>query len=112
MKKTLDDFSKNLASGMSRRKAFTKFLAGAGVLGFLGRGKVKAQTTACGPICLQEAMAAYQTCLESRKGAPGSSTFCFQNALGPVYQCCLTECETHGSFTLSGCEVNTTSLSF
>jgi len=95
MNKTLDVLSKNLASGMSRRKAFTKFLAGAGALGFLLTGKASAKKAKAIPVpayCIPECMAyaeqAYQCCLDYG----GTSTECFDDALMNAYQCCLTEC--------------------
>jgi hypothetical protein len=103
MDHTTDDFSKNLAGGTSRRKAFLKFLGGAGVLGFLGLRKAKAGATISKPIhfpsnpadcvgfCLNYAGGAYVECMEHH----GSFSYCFYNVLGSVYDECVIECE-HG----------------
>ena len=48
MSKAVEELSKNLATGVSRRKALWRFAAGIGAvagLGFLTRGKAKAQPT-------------------------------------------------------------------
>jgi len=103
MNRTSDDFSKNLAGGMSRRKAFLKFLGGAGALGFLGLRKAKAGGTGvtntypkfpsnpaqCGPFCLNYAGVVYNECIAHH----GNPSFCFYDVLGPVYDECVIECE-------------------
>jgi len=92
MNKTFDDLSKNLAGGISRRKAFLTFLAGAGALGFLGGGRAKAVSAApaqCGRICLGVAMEVYEDCLGHKGGNP---EVCFFELM-KAYECCLSDCE-------------------
>jgi hypothetical protein len=103
MNKTLDDFSKNLAGGMSRRRAFLKLLAGTGAFGFLGARRAKAgaklpkfppfpkDTASCGSVCLNWAGEVYDLCLLSH---PKDSNFCFSDVLGPAYDECVFAC-TH-----------------
>jgi hypothetical protein len=70
MNKTIDNFSKSLAGGMSRRGAFLKLLGGVGVLGFLGVQKAKAVTSIfpknkalCSSYCLNYADEIYLLCM-------------------------------------------------
>ena len=98
MKKAFDDFSKNLASGMSRRNAFVRLLTGAGALGFLSSRKVKAQKGSCGPGCLQVASLDYLACIEGG----GTGRECFTEVLSPAYFCCVEECE---GISISACDV-------
>jgi len=78
---------------MSRRKAFIKFLAGAGVVGFLSGGRVEAGTAVppseCPSHCLGVAELNYETCLE---GCGGNPEVCFFELMSS-YQCCLSECK-------------------
>ena len=104
--KALDDFAKNLATGISRRKAFFTFLGGAGALGFLGLRKAKAgipilplppfpkNTALCGSVCLNWAGEVYDLCMLF--GAKKFSV-CFSDVMGPAYDEC-TFCCTHQSF--------------
>jgi len=95
MNNTLDDFSRNLAGGMSRRKAFMKFLAGAGALGFLGSRTAKAGNAVppseCPARCLTVAATTYQHCLNHE----GTTEACYDRLMR-TYQCCLRACEDHG----------------
>jgi len=117
MNKTLDDFAKNLASGMSRRRAFWKFLAGAGGLGLLSGRRAKAGSgfpsnpANCGPFCLDVACVAYSHCLQDG----GNFSECFFGVLTSTYQCCLSECQNHeagskhksaGLSSMSGCTIS------
>jgi len=95
-----DDFSRSLASGMSRRKAFLKFLGGAGALGFLGLKKAKAGALAgynCPPFpptvagCLNWAGGIYDQCIYRC----GDFSFCFYDVLGYAYDECFEYCEKH-----------------
>jgi hypothetical protein len=61
------DFTRDLATGMSRRKAFLKFVGGAGALGFLGLRTASAQLppqtqTQCINECLIYAGVNYDFC--------------------------------------------------
>ena len=60
----IDNFSRNLASGMSRRKAFWQLLAGAGGLGLLATQKASANAAGCPAFCFQQASVAYNDCIE------------------------------------------------
>ena len=87
MNQPTDDFFKNLAGGMSRRKAFLKFLAGAGALGFLSLRSAKAGEKGkceypklpwfppgghCIDICLGWSGEVYDRCLECGGRSPGA----------------------------------------
>ena len=87
MNKTLDDFSKNLAGSMSRRKAFWKFLAGAGVVGFLGTRKAKAglPPPAPTPPCVQVAAEAYACCLARGQ----KQSYCWDVVMPCAYAECI-----------------------
>ena len=97
MNKTLDDFSRNLATGMSRRKAFLKFLGGAGALGFLTLGKAKAGAGTpkapsigqCEAACVIEAGELLKGCL-AEKGA--NVNLCIAEAYGEFYPECVLGC--------------------
>ena len=97
MNKTMDEFSKNLATGVSRRKALLSFLGGAGALGFLAARKAKAidfptNPANCGPFCLEVASFEYSDCVSDG----GSFATCFPN-LSTDYERCLKACQhRHG----------------
>ena len=66
MSKAIEELSKNLAAGVSRRRALWRFATGIGAvagLGFLTRGKAKAQPNPF--YCFQEMEEEYQCCLSS-----------------------------------------------
>ena len=92
-----DDFSRSLASGMSRRKAFLKFLGGAGALGFLGVRKAKAFNYNFPPYpptvagCLNWAGGIYDQCIYFC----GDFSYCFYDVLGWAYNECFEFCEKH-----------------
>ena len=90
-----DDFSKSLASGMSRRKAFLKFLGGAGALGFLGLKKAKAGVNNWPPFpptvagCLNWAGEIYNECIL----CGGCYSTCFYDCMTIAYDECLIACQ-------------------
>ena len=94
----LDDLSKRLAGGMSRRGAFLKILGGAGALGFLGLRKAVGQTKIvfpsnpanCESFCLNYASELYDKCFLSK---PKNPSTCFQ-LLNEEYLTCMYECES------------------
>jgi hypothetical protein len=95
MNHTTDELSKNLAGGMSRRKAFLKFLGGAGALGFLGLRKAKAGNSGKYPAlpptvagCLNFAGIVYDECLFFG----GNYNCCFEE-LTIAYDYCFEACE-------------------
>jgi hypothetical protein len=72
MSKSLDQLAKNLASGMSRRKALWQFFGSLGVVAaFSGR-----KASACGPggvcreFCEQQAQMFMEMCLEASETCP------------------------------------------
>jgi hypothetical protein len=96
MNKTLDDFAKGLAGGMSRRSAFLKVLGGAGVLGFLGLRQAKAgavplphkfplNPAQCGSFCLNYADEVYLECVLGS----GKENACFQLQNLTYFECTL-----------------------
>ncbi|HEV3332304.1 MAG TPA: hypothetical protein VG096_15045 [Bryobacteraceae bacterium] len=93
MNKTIDDFSKSLAGGMSRRGAFLKLLGGAGVLGFLGVQKAKASEfpknkALCSSYCLNLADEEYLFCMLCN---PKDQNECFEQQ-NIDYLKCAYEC--------------------
>ena len=99
MNRTSDDFSKSLASGMSRRKAFMKFLGGAGALGFLGLKKAKATPKLNWPPfpptvagCLNWAGELYNECIL----CGGTYSCCFYDVMTIAYDECLIACGHQG----------------
>jgi hypothetical protein len=98
MNKTLDDFAKGLASGMSRRSAFLKLLGGAGALGFLSLRQAKAgaklpklkfpkDPAQCESFCLNYADEVYLECAFGSKKE--NACFELQNL---TYLECTYEC--------------------
>jgi hypothetical protein len=95
MSERIDGFSRKLASGMSRRKAFWQLFTGAGGLGALAlvtTQKASADDASCPTQCFQQAQLAYTDCVEDTLGEPLPSTNNFFICL-PVetiaYQQCL-----------------------
>ena len=107
MDKSVDDFSKNLARGMSGRRAFWKLLAGASGLGILSWLTPKASAaptpTNCVSLCLNVASEEYDRCMIYG----GSFNHCFYDVLGAAYTCCIQRCEKGGP---TKCAVNGTAL--
>jgi hypothetical protein len=61
MSSKLDDFTRDLATGVSRRSAFFRFVGGAGALGFLSSRKAEAGGTVAAPhppaaVCINECL--------------------------------------------------------
>src|ERR1700736_5786044 len=76
MTETLDTFSRKLASGVSRRKAFWQLLTGAGGLAFLATQKAAANDVSCPTVCFQQASIAYSECItDGLEDNPGASYF-------------------------------------
>jgi hypothetical protein len=102
MSKSVDDFSKNLASGMSRRGAFWKLLAGIGTLGFLGGATKKASAAKvdCVNLCVTLADEVYLDCMFDG----GTQDNCFYNVRGAAYLCCIQNC-SEGK-PVNGCRIN------
>jgi hypothetical protein len=107
MDKNVDNFSKDLANGVSYRRAFFKLMFGAGLFGFLTRGTPKANAAPppsnCESYCLNLAGEVYDRCIFEGK----SESYCFYNVLGPAYDCCVRDCEHTGP---KGCQVNATEI--
>ena len=85
MGKAVEELSKNLATGVSRRRALWRFATGIGSiagLGFLTRGKAKAQPAF---LCIEAMELGYLECIIEGF----SESFCFEVAT-IVYQDCLT----------------------
>lgn len=83
MNNKLDDFSRDLATGMSRRSAFLKFLGGAGALGFLGLGAG----------------------LQKSEAAPTQAQ-CVNACLilaDELYDICQIECDIHTGYKVTAC---------
>jgi hypothetical protein len=106
MSKSVDDFSKNLASGMSRRGAFWRLLAGVGALGFLGVAPQKAiadkRVSDCVNYCVTLADEAYMDCIFDG----GTEDYCFYDVRGAAYVCCAQNCSEGKS--VNGCRINGT----
>ena len=86
MSKAVEELSKNLATGVSRRRALWRFATGIGAvagLGFLTRGKAKAQPSPF--FCFQEMEAEYECCISY----DGPANDCFA-AAAAVYQECMS----------------------
>ena len=62
MSKALEQLSRNLASGMSRRRALWKLAAGVGVLSFLTTKKASASARNSGFVCVEFADDVYSCC--------------------------------------------------
>jgi len=75
MSKALDQLAKNLASGMSRRKAFWSFLGGVGAIGALGSSKALAhgREESCGEFCAQQAEIFLGLCIEASRSCGSGS---------------------------------------
>ena len=88
MSKAVEELSKNLATGVSRRRALWRFATGIGAiagLGFLTRGKAEAQPN---PFCCYlEMIDFYEEC-NSLPPAEQPAEGCFLCA-EKVYECCL-----------------------
>lgn len=81
MGKAMEQLAKNLANGMSRRRALWRFGAGFPLLGLLSTNKAKADGK---ENCLQFSEGIYETCISK-----GGSGFECVEALEGGYQCCL-----------------------
>src|ERR1700736_6144270 len=78
MSERLDSFSRKLATGVSRRKAFWQLLTGAGGLGALAlvtTQKASADSAACPAMCFQQATLAYTDCVEDTVGDDPMAAF-------------------------------------
>jgi hypothetical protein len=75
MSKSLDQLAKNLASGMSRRKAFWSFLGGVGAIGALSSRKALAngRRESCGDFCEQQADIFRSLCIEASQSCGSGS---------------------------------------
>ena len=86
MSKSLDQLAKNLASGMSRRKAFWTFFCGLGALGLSRSRKAYANNRegACGEYCEQQADIFKCLCMEASQacGSGSCAEFTFINFNG------------------------------
>jgi hypothetical protein len=65
MSKPLDQLARNLASGMSRRKALWQFVSGLGVVAALTGRKAYAKSPFCAEFCAVQAEIFYGLCLEA-----------------------------------------------
>jgi hypothetical protein len=65
MSKSLDQLARNLASGMSRRKALWQFVSGLGVVAALSGRKAYAGESCCAEFCAAQAEIFYALCLEA-----------------------------------------------
>lgn len=65
MSKSLDQLARNLASGMSRRKALWQFVSGLGVVAALTGRKAYARSPFCAGFCAAQAEIFYGLCLEA-----------------------------------------------
>ncbi len=65
MSKSLDQLARNLASGMSRRKALWQFVSGLGVVAALTGRKAYANSPFCAEFCAVQAEIFYGLCLEA-----------------------------------------------
>ena len=66
MSKSLDQLAKNLASGMSRRKAIWQFIAGLGVVSaFTGRKAYAVE--GCSAYCDSQASVFYEQCIQASR---------------------------------------------
>ena len=76
MTERIDNFSRSLASGVSRRKAFWQILTGVGGLGLLATQKAAANDVSCPTACFQQASIAYSECItDGLEDNPGASYF-------------------------------------
>jgi hypothetical protein len=97
----VDDFSRKLASGMSRRKAFWQLLAGAGGLALLATQKASAtaanNNADCTQSCFNQTSIAFTQCIED--GLETATPFitiltgCLSSE-GLVYDACLATSRT------------------
>lgn len=69
MKKSLDELARNLASGMSRRKAIWQFVGGLGVVAALTGRKAYADGV-CEGFCEEQAEIFRNLCLQASKRCP------------------------------------------
>jgi hypothetical protein len=122
MTERIDDFSRKLASGMSRRKAFWQLLTGAGGLALLTTQKASADSVGCPSFCFQQASYAYSQCSEDLQEVDPAIPFiqifglCL-GAYGQIYQFCLTQSATcpakmctQINYTVTNGEINVQSL--
>ena len=64
MRKSLDELARNLASGMSRRKALWQFITGLGVVAaFTGRKAYAGTPALCGKFCEKQASIFLEQCI-------------------------------------------------
>jgi hypothetical protein len=71
MKEMVDSLSRNLALGVSRRKALWMFLAGSGVFGAFARQKASAASASlCHDSCRQQAVDFYELCINAAENCP------------------------------------------
>jgi hypothetical protein len=74
MSKSLDQLARNLASGMSRRKAIWQFMAGLGVVAaFTGRKAYAGGEGRCAARCEEQAIVFLSMCLEASAYCPKGS---------------------------------------
>jgi hypothetical protein len=92
MKEIVDRLSRDLASGVSRRKALWMFLAGSGVLGAFARQKASAvplpPKLLCTESCARQAQAFLELCMAASENCP--SGYCAEFTLIPVNSTILT----------------------
>jgi hypothetical protein len=74
MKEIVDRLSRDMAQGVSRRKALWMFLAGSGVLGVFGVQKASASPLSskllCTESCVQQAEAFLDLCITASRNGP------------------------------------------
>ena len=81
MSEKLDDISRVLASGVSRRKAVWQLLTGAGGLALFGTKKASANDAKCASFCFQGASVAFTDCMEDSSDPAGNYPKDFFGAL-------------------------------
>ena len=72
MTQKLDDISRALASGGSRRKAVWQLLIGAGGLALFGAKRAAADDAKCASFCFQGASVAFNDCMEDNSDPSGN----------------------------------------
>jgi hypothetical protein len=84
MSKLIDDLSKNLAGGMSRRRAFGRFLAGLGGALFLGK-RASARSPICAAFCAAQSPHDFGFCVAASAHCPDGECAVISN--GGSYIC-------------------------
>jgi hypothetical protein len=86
MKEMVDRLSRDLASGISRRKALWMFIAGSGVVGAFAGQKASAESLPskilCAESCARQAEAFMQLCIEASAGCPNG--YCAEFTMLPI----------------------------